>query len=402
MIGFVVNQFPRQVDAYFLRELRGLRELGVEYRIYSLLPPPRGWKVHADAAALLPLTIYPPTTLRAWLRALGLALRHPLVFLACLTALIRGHLAAPSALLRTLAIVPQALAFAVDMRDRGIHHVHASWETYPASAAWLIARLAGRSFSFTGHATDIFVHTSMLPEKIASARRIITCTAYNCRYLQDIAPAHRERVVTVHHGVDLARFEPSGVERDPTLVLTVGTLRQCKGMDDLIRAIARLVARGRDVRLEIIGEGEERPALERLIAELDLGQRVRLVGYLPQEEVIPAYQRAAIVALPAHLEDHFGIPNVLIESLAARTPVVATELPSLGELLEDERSGLFVPERDPERLAAVIDRLLADPAWAAGLAAEGRRRVEASFDARHTVRALAETLRAAELKREAA
>ena len=402
MIAFVVNQFPRQVDAYFLRELTGLRDLGLEYRIYSLLPKPRGWKIHAAAAELLPLTVYPPTSPWTWLRALGLALRHPIRLLSWLATIVGGHLTSPMALLKTLAIVPQSLAFAIDIQDRGITHIHASWATHPASAAWLIATLTGLSYSFTGHATDIFVHRSMLPEKIARARRVITCTAYNRQYLQAMAPTHRNRVVTVYHGVDLARFAPSGAAHDPDLILTIGTLRSCKGMDDLIRAVGLLRERGRPVRLEIIGEGEDRPALEALIRELDLEAAVRLLGYLPQEDVIPAYHRAAVVALPAHIDDHFGIPNILIESLAAGTPGVSTELPSLGELLEHERSGLFVAERDPERLADAIERLLAAPQWAAALAAEGRRRVESHFDGRRTVEQLAEALRDAQRRQEAA
>src|SRR5262249_30897203 len=129
---------------------------------------------------------------------------------------------------------------------------------------------------------------------------------------------------------------------------------------------------------------------------LGLTEQVRLVGYQPQEEVIPAYHRAAAVALPAHLEDHFGIPNILIEGLAAGAPVVCTELPSLHELIEHGTSGLFVPERDPKALADALQRLLVDPADAARMAAEGRRRVAASFDMKQTVAQLAATLRAAD------
>ena len=101
--------------------------------------------------------------------------------------------------------------------------------------------------------------------------------------------------------------------------------------------------------------------------------------------------------LPAHHEDHFGIPNILIEGLAAGAPVICTELPSLGELVEHGRSGLFVPERDPERLAAAIAELLDDPQRGAALAAEGRRRVAENFDMRRTVDRLFEKFRAADL-----
>ncbi|MFM7141408.1 MAG: glycosyltransferase family 4 protein, partial [Alphaproteobacteria bacterium] len=307
-----------------------------------------------------------------------------------------GHRKLPGQLARAVAILPQSLAFADDMKRRGVRHLHANWATYPATAAWTISRLTGIPFSFSGHATDIFVHKAMLAEKIAAARFVVTCTGYNRGYLAAVAPSHADRIETVYHGVDLDRFERGDATREPDLVLSVGTLRSCKGFDDLVRAIGLLRDRGRKARLEILGEGEDRPELERLVAELRLGDRVFLPGYRPQEEVVPAYHRASAVVLPAHHEDHFGIPNILIEGLAAGAPVVCTELPSLGELVEHGRSGLFVPERDPARLAEAIAELLDDPARGAAMAAEGRRRVAERFDMRRTVDRLYEKFRAAD------
>ncbi len=395
MLAFVVNQFPRQVDAYFLRELSGLADRGLDFTIYSLLPAPRGWKVHAGVQRLLDRTVYPPAPGALLGAALAGALRSPARCTGGVARVVWGHRSMPTALAKSLAIVPQSLAFASDMQRRGVRHLHANWATYPATAAMLISRLTGIPFSFSGHATDIFVHRAMLAEKIAAARFVITCTEYNRGYLCDIAPDHAARIRTIYHGVDLPRFAANGTSRQPDLLLSVGTLRACKGFDDLLRAIAVLRDRGRRVVLEIIGEGEDRPILERLVRELQLTDRVRLPGYLPQEEVIPAYHRAAAVVLPAHLEDHFGIPNILIEGFAAGAPAICTELPSLGELVEAEKSGLFVRERDPAGLADAIERLLADPGRAASFAAAGYRRVAERFDMERTVDELAHLLGAA-------
>lgn len=396
MLAFVVNQFPRQVDAYFLRELSGLAAAGLDYSIYSLLPAPRGWAVHAEAQKLLDRTVYPPRPTRLAATALGGALRHPGTVAGTCARVAWGHRTMPQALAKSLAVLPQSIAFAADMRRRGVRHIHANWATYPGTAALLISRLTGIPFSFSGHATDIFVHHAMLREKIEAARFVLTCTRYNREYLSRIAPARRDAIETIYHGVDLERFARNGTPREAGLILSVGTLRACKGFEELIRAVALLRGAGRAVRCEIVGEGEDRPILEGLIRELGMSEHVRLVGYLPQEKVVPAYHRAAVVALPAHLEDHFGIPNILIEGLAAGAPVVCTELPSMRELVEHERSGLFVPERDPEALAGAIGRVLDAPEWAARLAEEGRRRVAASFDMRETVAQLAARLARAE------
>jgi colanic acid/amylovoran biosynthesis glycosyltransferase len=390
MIAFVVNQFPRQVDAYFLRELVGLAEEGVDFTLYSLLPAPSGWKIHEDARMLLGQTVYPAAPVRRLARGAGGLLRQPGKSLRLLSEIIRGHRTMPAALAKSLAILPQTIEFADEMKHRGVRHIHANWATYPATAALAISRLTGIPFSFSGHATDIFVHHAMLEEKLAAAKFVITCTGFNRGYLGDLCPAARDKIETVYHGVDLARFARNGAARDPDLILSVGTLRACKGFDDLIRAVALLKQRGRRARLEILGEGEERENLEALVRELGVSEQVLMPGYLPQEEIIPAYHRAAAVALPAHHEDHFGIPNILIEGLAASVPVVCTELPSLHELVEDGKSGLFIPERDPEALADAIERLLAAPDFAAEIAEEGRRRVADNFDMRVTVHQLAE------------
>jgi glycosyltransferase involved in cell wall biosynthesis len=396
MLAFIVNQFPRQVDAYFLRELVGLAERGLDFHIYSLLPAPKGWKVHADARRLVERTVYPPQAARLAADAARVALGRPRETTRTLAQIVAGHRTMPLQLAKSLAIVPQSLAFARDMRARGVRHIHANWATYPGTAALLISRITGIPFSFSGHATDIFVHHAMLREKIADARFVITCTDYNRRYLSGIVPEHAARIRTVYHGVDLGRFARNGTARERDLVLSVGTLRVCKGLAELIEAIALLRDRGRRVRLEIVGEGEERAQLEALIRALRIDDRVRLVGYLPQEELIPAYHRASVVALPAHHEDHFGIPNILIEGLAAETPIVCTELPSMGELVEHEASALFVPERNPAALADALWRLIDDPSLAASFAARGRASVARKFDMHATVGQLAGIFTAAE------
>ncbi len=401
MLAFIVNQFPRQVDAYFLRELRGLHESGLDFAIYSLLPAPKGWKIHEDARPLLERTVYPPNPTALSSQTLSHIARHPAQSAGIAARVVAGHRTMPTALAKSLAILPQSLAFAREMQKRGVRHIHANWATYPATAAMVIAEITGIPYSFSGHATDIFIHHAMLREKIEAARFVITCTKFNRGYLTDIAPEHADRIRTVYHGVDLPAFAPTGAPRHPRLVLSAGTLRTCKGFDDLIRAIALLRDRGCDAELEIVGEGEDRAELEALVRSLQLGDRVRLPGYRPQEELIPAYQNAAVVALPAHHEDHFGIPNILIEGLAAGAPVVCTELPSLAELVEHRESGLFVPERDPAALADALGELLADPDLAARLAQEGRRRVVEHFDMDQTVAELVRTFQAA-TQREAA
>jgi glycosyltransferase involved in cell wall biosynthesis len=390
-IAFVVSEFPRPVDAYFLRELLALDRRGLDLCIYSLRRPART-AAPRGAEALLGRTVYAPAAgsvamRRAhagWLReAAGR-------YAAALAAAARGHAPSPRLLAKVLAVWPQTVWFAARARTDRVAHLHANWATYPAAAAAAIARLTGLPWSFAGHASDIYLDATDLAAKLRAARFVTTCTEDNRRYLTRLAPdVDPGRVHTVYHGIDLGAFTAERADGADLHVLAVGTLRDCKGFDTLLQALARLHGAGVPARLTVIGDGENRPALERLARALGVAAHATFTGYLPHEDVIRAYARASVLVLPARAANHFGIPNVILEAQAARLPVVCTPLPALAELIEEGTSGVYVPEDDVERLAAALGALHADPARARRLGEEGRRRVVERFDLERTVGTLA-------------
>jgi glycosyltransferase involved in cell wall biosynthesis len=135
----------------------------------------------------------------------------------------------------------------------------------------------------------------------------------------------------------------------PPVVLGVGRLTRQKDFQNLLRAFA-IVRQQRPARLLILGEGEERPALEALIAELGLGSDVALPGFVPGAHSCMA--RAGVFVLSSAWE---GLPTVLIEALAMGAPVVATDCPSgPREILRGGELGLLVPPGDSKALAEGI------------------------------------------------
>lgn len=172
----------------------------------------------------------------------------------------------------------------------------------------------------------------------------------------------RERVEVVYNPVitptlmALARQAPDHpwfAPRQPPVVLGVGRLTRQKDFPMLIRAFAE-VRRGRTARLIILGEGEDRPALEALISELGLDNDVALPGF--RENAMSYMARSALFVLSSAWE---GLPTVLIEALAAGTQVVSTDCPSgPSEILQEGRLGTLVPVGDAAALAeAMIDAL---------------------------------------------
>jgi glycosyltransferase involved in cell wall biosynthesis len=252
-------------------------------------------------------------------------------------------------------------------------------------------QLAGIPYTLTAHAKDIYI-TSLdrLRPKLQHAQTVITCTEFNRRYLvEQFGTALDGKLHSIHHGLDLAQFKfrwPPASEQEAPSILCVARLVPKKGLNDLISAADILRRRGRSFKVEIIGNGPLRGALETQVTQLGLDDRVKLLGALPHESVCEAYQRAFMFVLPCVVTadgDRDGIPNVLLEAMASGVPVVSTAVSGIPELIDAERDGLLVPPNSPAMLADAIDRLLSCPELSERLARAARTKIEASFSMDH-------------------
>lgn len=218
------------------------------------------------------------------------------------------------------------------------------------------------------------------------ADRIVTVAEAVTQDLVSHFGLRRDLITVARNPLDLLRIvtcarHPVGPDLcGANTIVAVGRLVQLKGFDLLIRALARLPA-SLDARLVIIGGGEERPALERLVAELSLESRVRLLGTSDNPWCVMA--RAAVVAVPSRTE---AFPTVIGEALALGIPVVATRCSEgVAEYLERGRCGVLVPPEDVGALAAALERVLRDDELRRRLASAGLSRVQ-EFDAPRAAR----------------
>ncbi|MCC7053048.1 MAG: glycosyltransferase family 4 protein [Gemmatimonadaceae bacterium] len=179
-------------------------------------------------------------------------------------------------------------------------------------------------------------------------------------------PVERTRVI--YCGIDSQAFTPAPAERSATPVIAyVGRLRRYKGVELILQAVARM--QDRTTAVEIAGTGDDRPRLEALAASLDLGRRVRFLGFVSEAEKSALLRRAWIVSLTSPKEG-WGITN--LEAAACGTPVVASDSPGLRESVLDGRTGFLVPHGDVAALAGAFDRIIADPALVTRLGTAGR------------------------------
>ena len=185
----------------------------------------------------------------------------------------------------------------------------------------------------------------------------------------------RERIHYLPNFVDATAAAPIARAAFDTpdvspLILALGRLHPNKAFDVLLRALAQAPG----AYLWLAGEGGERAALEALAHELDIGARVRFLGW--REDVAALMAAADMLACPSRLEP---LGNVVIEAWAHRLPVIAAASAGPASLIRHEETGLLSPIDDPTALAASIRRLAADPAMRARLSAAGRLAYEAGF-----------------------
>ncbi|MBX3436809.1 MAG: glycosyltransferase [Planctomycetaceae bacterium] len=200
-----------------------------------------------------------------------------------------------------------------------------------------------------------------------------------------------DQLTVVPNGVDIERFTAAspanlsvfGIPPEARTVLSIGRLHPQKGQRDLIAAFDRCVRSGHtlDAHLLIVGDGPDRAALEDDVRSRGLGGRVHFAGWQP--EVAPLLRAADLFVLSSLWE---GMPNVLLEAMAAGRPCVATDVEGVGELVIDGETGLLVRPSAAEMLSDAITRLLQDDDLATRLAATGQQRVREKFSWTSTIR----------------
>jgi glycosyltransferase involved in cell wall biosynthesis len=172
----------------------------------------------------------------------------------------------------------------------------------------------------------------------------------------------------IYNGVDVARYAGEapadeverirtslGIGREELMIVTVGRLTRQKGLGDLLAAFAKASSHLPSARLLIAGEGPERARLEDLIASLELGDRVRLLGNVERPDDL--YRGADLFVLASRYE---GFPFAMLEAMAAGLPVVATRFGGADEMVEHGRDGLLVSGGDIDGLAHAIGLALGD------------------------------------------
>jgi len=203
-----------------------------------------------------------------------------------------------------------------------------------------------------------------------------------------------KKIVVHHSAIDCKKFinKKKKLSRNGEIhIVSIGRLIGKKGLDDALKAVIRIIKKYPHVRYTIVGDGEMREDLERLIEKNGMKNKITLFGWANRDEVVSILNKADIFLLPSKTSsdnNKEGIPNVLKEAMACGLPVISTYHAGIPELVEDGVSGFLVPEGDIDQIAAKIEYLIKNKNQWSAMGKAGRKKIEQEYEIESVVNKL--------------
>lgn len=401
-LAVFTSQFPGRVNTFFARDMRALLDAGFEIDIFPLHPlDPAMWRF---VPAILSPAVLPRERVHhlAASRFGGHARPRP----ARVARLLRdgARIVSESALHGPAVAAKSAYALTAAWRwaTRGprerFDHVLAYWGNYAATAAYAFRQLAAPEvpLSIVLHAgTDLYRQRVFFRRKLRAAARLFVVCEFNRTFLEqqypDLYPEIAGKVAVHHLGLDLDAFTCRLDRATAAPVVGVGSFEAAKGFDDLVRAAGCLQRRDLPVPIRLIGAGPQLRHLEQLRRTEGVEHLVRIEEWQPPEAVHHAIAEAFALVHPSkRLGD--AVPTVIKEAMALGTPVVASAIAGIPELLDGGRCGVLVPPASPERIADALAAFIGDESRRRALAGAARAHAERLFDIKRTGAAWASSL----------
>ncbi|MDQ3413894.1 MAG: glycosyltransferase [Verrucomicrobiota bacterium] len=390
-IGYLYSRYPVLSQTFCDMEMLELERRDYDLLIGAVHPPLTTLRHEHIARFRAPVYYAPPAPVMAlWEKATREAERWP-------QGLIERHEGKYGPAFKAALRARNASYFADLFTRRGIRHFHVHFANRAAHTALFVKEISGLPFSITAHGQDFMSdlgQDDLLREICNAAEFVAVETDYSRGLLQERCPEAAGKIYRVYNGLDLTHL-PTPLEEErplgPTIILSVGRLVPFKGFEFLLEACAELDRRNFDFRCQIVGDGPLREKLEKMVADLRLGQRVELCGSLSQGEVYAKLRSCDIFALACVVDTEGAsdvFPTVIMEAMACAKPVVSTTLAGIPESVVDGTTGLLVPPQDWEALADALDKLVRDPALRSRLGNAGRARMTNEFQVSKTVEPL--------------
>lgn len=277
-------------------------------------------------------------------------------------------------------------------REHPIDVIHAHGPLPCGHAAMLLAQELALPFVVSVHGLDAYSTRQVrgqagewcrrVSAKVFRAARNVVCISEHVR--EQVLAGAPARTTVVYNGADPGRFSPGMEDMSSASIVSIGNLIPTKGHAALLRAFAAVTVYPA-IRLDIVGDGPERPRLEALARELRVADRVRWLGRVPRQEVARLLRACALFALPSCYE---GLGCVYLEAMSSGKPAIGCHGQGIEEVIRHGRNGWLVDPGNVEQLTAGLSTLLGSPGLRASIGIEARETVLNAFTLEHQARRL--------------
>jgi len=365
-IAYLLDLFPVLSETFIVREILELKKNGFEILLFAR-ENTKGKTfseiVHNDSMILMKDVYYFYSLRKKWknlqlgIYHLYFLVLHPIKYLKTFIFSFRqGN--------KIFKIFKSSVLYAIKLKRYKVNHIHVHFALNSCTYAMIISMYTDIPYSFTIHAHDIFISelSELLEEKFYRSKFAVSISEYNKRYILKFYPAiDPQKIKIVHCGIDIKQLCHEDRKLNNTFdILAIGRLVEQKGFEYLIQACRILKQLQKfNFQCKIIGEGKERPKLERLISEYGLTQTVYLLGSKEQSEVLRTMKNTHLFVLPCVAEESGamdGIPVALMEAMALEIPVISTMISGIPELVKNN-AGILVAPKDAEALAMAIGKI---------------------------------------------
>ncbi len=391
-LAYLLSEYPLLEHTYLLREVRELRALGWEvhtvsirkpsYRLPELSPAEQEeWTSTWHVLGSSPLQF-----LRA--HAITFATR-PVRYMRGLATAWRFGRFHPRLIALSTAHFIEAVLAGYHLRKTGVKHVHS---VYTTTVALILSNIFDFELSMTIHGPAEFVDPEgfHIREKVCASQFVCGISYFGRSQIMNwSSPSDWHKLEVTPLGIDITAWQPTTFRERPAPfeLISVGRLACVKGFPLLLDAVGLLASQGRDVRLRLVGDGPQRPQLEKQAHQLGIADRIVFEGWKKQDELLELYRSSDLCVLSSFAE---GIPVVLMEAMATGVPCVAPRITGIPELIRHGIEGLLVTPSYTEELAGAIAELMDKPELRRQMAKLCRERIADKYDLRKNVLHLSE------------
>jgi len=260
--------------------------------------------------------------------------------------------------IRIIGMIPFWVRMYLQLRKIKPDVVHSQTTPYGVPA-WVAKKTLKTPYIVWGHGSDIYFAgtlLSMISKPILqNADAVLALTEDMKKEMQRVCP---REISVIPNGISLERFRVSSgcrEEKSTRTVIFVGRLHPVKGVQYLIEAMAIVHQKIPDIKLVIVGDGTERPILEKRVRELDLNECIQFLGQVSQEKMPDIMHQADILVLPSLSE---GFPTVILEAMAGGLPIIATSVRGIPDIIDEGINGYLVNTKRPDEIADKILTLM--------------------------------------------